>query len=212
MTLPREAGQLVLDARKHRNLPRRRVAVNAGFSTRELAAAERGRRALTVSELRSLAGSIGVELDALLPDGCSVEATPPPEHLRIEDLLAPVVASPDLEAALGPSARGASAPEFIERRRVPIASAQVNRAFADLRSRIADVSQRCSRLQAADVDDDIAALLADLHCAVTELERDPAFAEALLRHASAREDYQQTAQEVAQNSWRSRAPQPARGA
>ena len=41
--------------------------MNAGFSTHELAAAERGRRALTVDELRSLAGSIGVELDVAPP-------------------------------------------------------------------------------------------------------------------------------------------------
>ena len=211
-TLPRETGQRVRDARKHRNLPRRRVAVNAGFSTRELASAERGRRAITVGELRSLAGSIGVELDALLPDGCSVEAIPPSDDVRIEDLLTPVAASPELEAALGASARGEAAPEFVERRRVPMASAQLTRAFSDLRARIADVSQCCARLQAADIDDDIGALLAELHVAVTALERDPAFAEALTRHESAREDYRQTAQEVAQQSWRNRAPQPASGA
>jgi len=204
--LPRETGQRVRDARKHRNLPRRSVAVNAGFSTHELAAAERGRRALTVDELRSLAGSIGVELDALLPDGCSVEAIPPADEVRIEDLLTPVAASPELEAALGSSARGVDAPEFVERRRAPIASTQLNRAFEDLRARIADVSQCCARLHAADADDDVAALLADLHVAVTALDRDPAFAEALTRHTSAREDYSQTAQEAEQQSWRNRTP------
>jgi hypothetical protein len=92
-----------------------------------------------------------------------------------------------------------------------MASAQLTRAFADLRARIADVSQCCGRLQAADVDDDIAALLAELHVAVTALERDPAFAESLARHESARDDYRQTAQEVAQQTWRNRATRPAPG-
>jgi transcriptional regulator with XRE-family HTH domain len=210
-TLPRETGQLVRDARKHRNLPRRRVANNAGFSTHELASAERGRRPLTVEELRSLAGSIGVEVEALLPDGCSIETIPAPDDIRIEDLLIPVVASPELEAALGSSARGVAAPDFVERRRVPIASAQLTRAFADLRARIADVSQCCARLQDAEAADDVAARIAALHVAVTALERDPAFAEALARHTSAREDYRRTAQEVTRQSWRNRAARPAPG-
>ena len=48
----------------------------AGFSPYELAATERGRRDLTIDELRSIAGSIGVDVDELLPDGCVGRRSP----------------------------------------------------------------------------------------------------------------------------------------
>ena len=209
-TLPRETGRLVRDARKHRNLPRRRVAINAGFSTHELASAERGRRPLTVEELRSLAGSIGVEVDALLPDGCSVETIPPPDDIRIEDLLTPVVASPDLEAALGHSARGVAAPEFVERRRVPITSAQLTarvRGPAGANRRTSRSAVNVCRMPTSPTTSPRASRSS--MTPVTALERDPAFAEALARHTSALEDYRRTEQEVAQQSWRDRAARPA---
>jgi transcriptional regulator with XRE-family HTH domain len=208
-SLPRTTGQLVRDARKHRKLSRRRVATNAGFSTRELAAAERGRRPLTVDELRSLSGSLGVELDILLPEGCSVEEMPPPDDIRIEDLLQPAARSPELEAALGTSARGGDARELVERRQAPVASARLARAFADLRSRSDAVTRCCALVQSAEATDDLPARLAQLQEALSELDGDTAFTDSLARYRDALEEYQRSAQLASTRSWRTRTASPA---
>ncbi len=209
--LPRETGQLLRDARKHRKLSRRRVATNAGFSARELAAAERGRRTLTADDLRSLSGAIGIEIDDLLPEGCSVEETPPPDDIRIEDLLQPAARSPELEAALGAGARGGDARELVERRQVPIASARLARAFADLRARSDAVTRCCALVQSADATDDLPARIAQLQHALSELDGDTAFTDSLARYRDALEEYEESAQLASTRSWRTRATRTATG-
>jgi transcriptional regulator with XRE-family HTH domain len=210
-SLPRETGQRVRDARKRRKLSRRRVATNAGFSVSELASAERGRRPLTVDDLRSLSGSIGVELDDLLPDGCVVEAVPPPDDVRIEDLLTPAGDSRELEIALGSSAHSSAAPEFVERRQVPIASARLARAFADVRASSEEVTRCCALVQSADASDDLPARIAQLRHALSALEYSTTFADAVSRYRDAREEYEQSAQVASTRSWRTRTPRPATG-
>ena len=140
-SLPRETGHRVRDARKRRKLSRRRVATDAGFAAHELASVERGHRPLTIADLRSLAGSIGVEVSELLPDGTIIEDIPPPHEMRIEDLLWPSVESPDLEGAEEHNPYRLVAPGFVERRTVPIASARLNRAFAKLREHTEKVAE-----------------------------------------------------------------------
>jgi transcriptional regulator with XRE-family HTH domain len=210
-SLPRETGQRVRDARKRRKLSRRRVAINAGFSVRELAAVERGRRALGVDELRSLSGSIGVEIDDLVPDGYVVEERPPTDDIRIEDLLTPVAASPDLEAALRRRGHDDPGTEPVERRKVPIASAQLARAFADLRASSEAVTRCCALVQSADVTDDLPALHEMLRRALAKLEEDASFAANVTRYQDARDEYLRAARDASAQSWRARATRPATG-
>jgi transcriptional regulator with XRE-family HTH domain len=210
-SLPRETGHRVRDARKRRKLSRRRVATDAGFAVHELASVERGHRPLTIADLRSLAGSIGIEVDDLLPDDCVVEDAPPPDDVRIEDLLRPTDDSYELEVALGSSAYSSTAPEFVERRKVPIASARLNRAFVKLREHTEKVRESCAVLQTADATDDVAALLENLQGTLTALAHDGAYAECLAEYQRAREEYLRSTRWSSRQSWRTRAGRPATG-
>ena len=207
--LPRETGRRVRDVRKRRKLSRRRVAADAGFAARELASIERGRRALSVHDLRSLAGSIGVEVTALLPDGTVLDDTPPADEMRIEDLLEQSVASSDLEAGSEHDPYRGMDPVFVERRKVPIASARLTRTFAELRAHTERVTEYCALLQGADAADDVPALLAQLQRSLAALEEDTVFAECLARHEEAREEYLRAARESNEQSWQMRAGPPA---
>ena len=64
---PKAVGRRLRKIRIDQGLARGAAARSAGLTRRELARYERGRRHLRIGELRSIAGSCGVELDALLP-------------------------------------------------------------------------------------------------------------------------------------------------
>jgi transcriptional regulator with XRE-family HTH domain len=194
-----------------RKLSRRRVATDAGFAAHELASVERGHRPLTIADLRSLAGSIGVEVSELLPDGTIIEDIPPPHEMRIEDLLSPSVESPDLEGAEEHNPYRLVAPGFVERRTVPIASARLNRAFVKLREHTEKVRESCAVLQTADATDDVAALLENLQGTLTALAHDGAYAECLAEYQRAREEYLRSTRWSSRQSWRTRAGRPATG-
>jgi transcriptional regulator with XRE-family HTH domain len=57
-------GARVRTVRKQLGFTRRRVAVNASFSRRELASFERGCLTVTPAKVRSVAGSLEVEIEA----------------------------------------------------------------------------------------------------------------------------------------------------
>ena len=124
-SLPRETGQRLRAERKRQGLSRRRVALDAGFTRRQLVSIERGRRDLTVADVRSFAGSMGVEIGDLLPDGGIFDDTPPPDDLRIEDFLPPAEELPEFEKMAEPDLQIGAALPFVERRKAPLAAARI---------------------------------------------------------------------------------------
>jgi transcriptional regulator with XRE-family HTH domain len=67
---------------------RAEVGQSAGYTARELAAIERGRRDVSENEWRAIAGSLGVDADVLAPDLAASGATGIDEHgARLDELL-----------------------------------------------------------------------------------------------------------------------------
>jgi transcriptional regulator with XRE-family HTH domain len=195
-----EVGARVRTLRKHLGLHRRRVAQSAGLSRRQLASIERGRRQPTIDQVRSIAGSLGVEVDEFLPDFDE----PAPSDLRIDDILEDVPPVDPLSADETPSGPRR------ERRKAPRAEAKLERSFAKVRAEFDDVARCCDQIAAADAEDDIGPLLDELQAALTQLRVHPQFSVAVERHRIAIATYA-TAMDVADAaSWRSRANQPAR--
>jgi len=205
--LPRETGPSVRTARRRRGLSRRRVSRDAGLRSSELAAFERGRRTMTLADLLAVAGSIGTDVDELLPEGVEPVSAPPPDQLRVEDFLSPATAASGPEWEMlgdAPHERG-------ERRRVPRATTELARTFSDIRTLAADVVECCARLQRADATADLGMLVAELHRTVDALTDDPTFAAAVARHHDARAEYTLATTEPPAPSWRMRAQRPATG-
>jgi transcriptional regulator with XRE-family HTH domain len=210
-SLPRETGSRVRTTRRRHKLSRRRVAADAGFSARELTSIERGRRTLTVVDLRSLAGSIGVDVAELLPVGYVVDDGPPPDEVRIEDFLTAATDSsaPTEAFDIGPLGRGDAAP--VERRQLPTASARLAQAFSALRAHTDELVEHCASVPTAHATDDVASLLTELRRALDRLDHDSAFTECLARFEEAREVYLHATRESSRQSWRARAVSPATG-
>jgi transcriptional regulator with XRE-family HTH domain len=194
-----EVGARVRTVRKRLGLHRRQVAHSAGLSTREFASLERGRRQPTIDEVRSIAGSLGVEVDEFV----SGVDQPLPADLRIDDILDELPAVEPLPVNEIPSAPSR------ERRKAPRAEAKLERSFAKVRAQLGDVARCCDQVGSAAADDDIGPLLDELEGALTELRTNPAFSVAVERHHEAIATYE-TAVDVADAaSWRSRADQRA---
>lgn len=194
-----EVGARVRTVRKRLGFHRRQVAHNAGLSTHKLASLERGRRHPTIDEVRSIAGSLGVEVDEFL----SGVDQPLPTDLRIDDVLDELPTVDPLPANEIPSA------QLRERRKAPRAEAKLERSFAQVRAQLDDVADSCHQLAAAGAEDDVGPLLDELEEALTQLRADPAFSAAVDRHRDAIATYG-TAVDVADAaSWRSRADQRA---
>ena len=75
-----QLGITLREVRRRLGLSRSHVAHSAGLTTRELAAYERGRVAIPVTDLSSLAGSCGVEVDELLGQRPADVDVPPRER------------------------------------------------------------------------------------------------------------------------------------
>lgn len=204
--LPRETGPAVRSARQQRGLSRRRVSRDAGLRSGELASFERGRRTMTLADLLAVAGSMGTDVDELLPDGVDLDPTPPPDQLRLEDFLSPAETPAAEWATLGPATE-----VVVERRRIPRATNELTRTFAELQALGGDLVERCARVQQAEPTDDVDALVADLRRVVDALADDPEFMAALACHRQARDEYLRVTTETPAPSWRMRAQSPATG-
>jgi transcriptional regulator with XRE-family HTH domain len=160
--------------RKQLGLSRRQVARAAGFTARELGSAERGRRGLTVEELRALAGALGVEPSEIAPGEATTDFGAGHVHAaRIDAMFGddsdPAAADVDQphhdRGQLSVSDLMAPYPFEVsvrERRRDRRTRARVERTWAAVALDIEEVVDRCRRVVDANSGDDIAALLEDL--------------------------------------------------
>lgn len=194
-----EVGARVRTVRKRLGVHRRRVAQSAGLSRRQLASIECGRRLPTIDEVRSIAGSLGVEVDEFLSD----IDQPSPVDLRIDDVLEDLPDADPLPADETPSAPSR------ERRLAPRAEARLERAFAKVSAQLDDVTRVCERIASADADDDMGALLATLEDTLTKLRANPAFSIAVEKHQEAMATYADAVEIAEAASWRTRVDQSA---
>src|SRR5215510_12214330 len=87
-------GARIRSTRRRLGLKRRPVAANAGLSRRRLAKFERGRAAMSVDDVRSVAGSLGVDISELVDvdheddntTDAMLDTEPSPSDIRIDDL------------------------------------------------------------------------------------------------------------------------------
>ena len=197
-----EVGARVRSERKRLGFTRRRATRNAGFSRRQLASFERGRRPMTVDQVRSVAGSLGVDVDEFLPD----VDEPAPADVRIEDIFdeLPVPVTDPLPELVAP------ATPLDERRKAPRARAKLDQAFACAWGQIAEVTRCCEQVSAAGADDDIGGLLDELVTAVAQLRENPELERAIECHRGALAAYEWAVADADTSSWRSRAKQSSR--
>jgi transcriptional regulator with XRE-family HTH domain len=198
-------GQRVRSARGRLRLNRSIVARNAGLSRRTLAAFERGRRDLSVDEVRSLAGSLGVDVGDLLPLD-EMHAGPAPSQIRIEDVLDVPVDIDGLEAIpmTEPLPQLDRVASPVERRKVPRTRIDLDTSFLRVRSELDDVVRAAERLAAMGPDDNPRALIYDLQRALGSLREDGELEAALAELARARVAHHEAAEEHSGTSWESR--------
>ncbi len=197
-----EIGARIRLVRRRLGLKRRPVAANAGLSRRRLAKFERGRASMSVDDVRSVAGSLGVDVSDLVDrgDGRATDAThatteiePEPSEIRIDDLL-------DTE----PFADLVEPPSRPERRRVPRSRTNLEQSFARVWSQLEDVVRAADRLVEAGAEDDVGALVESLERELDALRADPDFQRAIEQHAAARAAFETAAEAARRTSWKSR--------
>jgi transcriptional regulator with XRE-family HTH domain len=200
-----DIGARIRLTRKRLGLKRRLVAANAGMSRRRLARFERGRAPMSVDDVRSVAGSLGVDLTDLVDDADATDATDPgdaqhaalaeprPSEIRIDDLFD---AQP-FEDLAEPRDRP-------ERRRVPRARTTLEQSFAAVWSRLEDVVRAADRLTEAGAEDDVGTLVASLERELDALRADPDFERAIAHHDEARAAFEAASEAARVSSWRAR--------
>jgi transcriptional regulator with XRE-family HTH domain len=186
--LPAEPGKRAREVRTALGLTRADVARSAGLTSRGLAAAERGRRELTVAQWRSLAGSLGVEVALLLPAELLPEDTPEAEAERIDEF---VGHDPDHEWNRMPRTAADLPPDLPmdlpdpERRRNEHTRARLERSWSEIRSDLDDVIACCDRLAHAGSGADVEELLDALDAASAEVRSRRSFQRRLVNHRKA---------------------------
>jgi hypothetical protein len=154
------------------------VARSAGLTRHQLAGTERGRRPVTLAQWRSLAGSLGVDPELLLPaEQCPVNDVDA-ENRRIDEFLGHDAdhdwgwvprAATDGQGAppTGPLDRDLRSHESV--------GAGVERSWGDIRGDLDELIACCDRLVATESGDDVEALLDMLDAAAHEVRfRSPA--------------------------------------
>ena len=198
-------GARVRTARNRLRLRRRRVARNAGLSRRELAAFERGNREMSVYQVRSVAGSLGVDVDELI-SADELNDNPGASELRIEDVLEVPADLGGLESLppAPPLPELAEEARRVERRKVPLARATLDEAFNRVRHELDDVTQAADRMQAIGSEDDVRALVYELQRALSALRENRGFEAALAKFDEARAAYNDTMANHSLASWQTR--------
>jgi transcriptional regulator with XRE-family HTH domain len=139
-------------------LRRRKVARSAGLTRHQLAATERGRRALTQSQWRSLAGSLGVDAELLVPGAESSADDVDTSDGRIDEFLG---LDADHEWAMVPRTAADLPPSL------PVALP--GRSWSEIRQDLDGVTACCDRLIRTASRDDADALLDMLDAAAHEV-------------------------------------------
>jgi transcriptional regulator with XRE-family HTH domain len=178
------AGTRVRAVRELSGMSRTGIARATGMTRRELAAIERGTRALTLDEARALAGALGVERDAFVTADIGAESRESDTATRIDDIIGH---DPDhwdelsADPADLPPALPFDLPES-ERRADHDTRKRIDRSWATVRGQMDDVLVACAKVSNASSGDDMRALLKELEATVDRLSRRSSFQRHTTRH------------------------------
>lgn len=174
-------GMRVRAVRELSGMSRHDVARSTGLTRREIAAIERGNRALDADEARALAGALNVEPDAFADGGTSSEDD---TATRIDDVIGHDPDSwHDLPATAAdlPKPLPFDLPES-ERRTDLQSRERVDNSWSMVRRHMDDVLVACAKVSNASSGDDMRALLKDLEASVDQLSRRSSFHRHAGRH------------------------------
>jgi transcriptional regulator with XRE-family HTH domain len=182
-----DLGARVRAVRELSGAQQRDVARAAGMSRRELAAAERGAKRLSQTELRAIAGALGVDPEVLVGVGFEGDLA----RASIDERIDSVVGHDpdrwdDFPASVDdlPPALPVNLPNP-ERRSDQVTRERIERSWRDVRSEMGDALTSCARLVSAGSGDDIRHLIERLERDLTALKSKRAFHRNLVDHERA---------------------------
>jgi transcriptional regulator with XRE-family HTH domain len=181
---PEDTGARLRAVRELTGLSSRDVARAAGLTKREVAAVERGRRRLTVDELRAVSGALNVDPEMLAADGLGAADRATTESERIDAVAGH---DPDQWGELPESP--ADLPPAIplelpnsERRTDFMTRKRVEDSWADLRAEMEGVIRQCMRLSTIGSGDDPLEMLDSLEAEIRQLKTNRNFHREVGRH------------------------------
>jgi transcriptional regulator with XRE-family HTH domain len=182
-----DLGARVRAVRELSGVTQKDVARAAGMSRRELQAAERGAKRLSTTELRAVAGALGVDPEVLIGVGFEGELVRAPVEQRIDDI---VGHDPDrwddLPASVAdlPPALPVDLPNP-ERRKDFATRNRIEQSWREVRAEMGEVLTSCARLVSAGSGDDVRRLIERLERDLQELKATRTFQRNLADHERA---------------------------
>jgi transcriptional regulator with XRE-family HTH domain len=182
-----DLGARVRAVRELAGLNQRAVAKAAGLSRRELQAAERGAKRLSATELRAVAGALGVDADVFVGTGFEGEVVRASVEERIDEFVGhdpdawdDLPASPvDLPPALP-----VNLPDP-ERRKDHATRDRIEQSWREVRAEMGEALTSCARLISAGSGDDVRVLIERLERDLQQLRSRRAFLRNLADHEAA---------------------------
>ena len=156
---------------------------------------------MSVDDVRSVAGSLGVDISELVDvdheddntTDAMLDTEPSPSDIRIDDLFDTAPFADLVEPLPRP-----------ERRRLPRARTSLEQSFADAWAPLEDVVRAAEQLVEAGAEDDIGALVVTLEQELDALRTAPDFERAVEHHAEALAAFADAADSARNSSWQSR--------
>ncbi len=194
-------GAHVAALRRAKGLSRHEVARAAGFTIREIAAFEQGRRELTANDRFCLAGSLGVDPEELAG---SVDGVPETVGTADEVAWLAIVRNDDaleddevltveaLRALSEPTAADATTVDAIDDDVDPKTRELLDRRWQDVQAQLDAATEQCRLLTEAGPEHDVARLVADVEAAARRLRKSRSFRRSASRHRKALRRYQRS--------------------
>ena len=160
------------------------MAKAAGLSRRDLQAAERGSKRLSIAELRAVAGALGVDPEVLVGVGFEGELVRAPVEQRIDEVIGH---DPDgwhdFPSSVEdlPPAMSVDLPDP-ERRRDFATRDRIEQSWREVRSEMGDTLTSCARLISAGSGDDVRRLIERLERDLQDLKAQRTFQRNLADH------------------------------
>ncbi len=195
-------GARIAALRRAKRLSRHEVARAAGFTVREIAAFEQGRRQLTANDRFCLAGSLGVD-----PDELAAVVDGVPETVGTADEVAwlaivrndedgldddEVLTVDALRALSEPAPSDDTNTADLDGDVDPKTREVLDRRWQDVQAQLDAAAERCRLLAAAGPDQDVARLVADVEAEARRLRKSRTFRRSASRHRKALRRYQRS--------------------
>jgi transcriptional regulator with XRE-family HTH domain len=182
-----DLGARVRAVRELSGLHQRDVAQAAGMSRRDLQAAERGAKRLSVPELRAIAGALEVDPDVLVGVGYEGDLLRAPVEARTNEFIDhdPERGGARRETVDDPPPTTPMHAPNPERRKDFATRSQIEQSWRDVRSEMGETLTSCARLISAGSGDDLRRLVQRLERDLQALTASPGFQTLLAAHERA---------------------------